>query len=844
MKQLRTVSMTSTAVLVILGLFAGLIVAAVASPLASAQSAAQWRTIWGESAQNGDVLPNAKVWKFRQSCIEAPDYPEVVCENPIGSADAAEPSLDDSGWREYTAQLQNFYTGSPVANHYRKTFTLADADIVPAQIEDLRFAVQYDDTAVVYLNGHEIYRSIRGNLDPTYTDYGPKQACFDDPVTSCNVPFDVLIPSGGAEQQFTEIPNYNNENGCGGLGDEPCPDSPYNGTPDPDPVNWQVVLDADGDGTIEADEEQVWGVTVWNRSGSADTTFNHTFQLLMADAPAQRMQINEVQASNGETWGVDLDGDGDNEYPDWIEVHNYSDENINLDGWTLSDGGATFPLDGLFIARGGYLVIAANDCDIAGAANNTPCSFTSPPQANFKISKTGDSLTLTDDRGFVEDETGLIPDQFTDGSYGRVFDEGPLVYLERPTLGGGNNVNQGTDYAPVLRFFPDRIYNVGETVMQQAEAFDPDNDELTWGALSFGGVNLDSSGLVTGTATDAGIYVRPLRVSDNDGTASQFVTWRFLAPPAQTQRLVLNEYNAVAGGSELLAGQGPVGNGGDWFEFLVVEDNLDIRGWTIEIYDRKGSQDQLRNSSSLTFANRPELSALAAGTILVLSEENADDLSFDGNSDWTINLQVTNDANGVFFEAAGDEQVFNSTRSGNAVILRDAAGELVAPLAGETEAWDDANGGVNGQEVMNLCVNPSTAAHIDPVADYRDNASISTQGAPNQCRYTVLQDPADPLSGVDVSFDQNFGDLRATASFGAGDGDVNCDGEFNILDAYSVARFAVGLETDSGPCFGDLSGGRFFAGAGDINNDDQTLINDAYQIARCAVDLDPAICPE
>jgi len=829
--------------IVALGLVVSVLVLAVGDGSVAAQGDSQWRTIWGESAQNGDVLPDSKVWKFRQSCFDNNGYPNVICENPIGSASAASPSRDDSNWREYTARVDEFNTGSPVANHYRKTFTLGDAGIVPALIEDMRFALQYDDTAVVYLNGREIYRSIRGNLDPNYSTYGPKQACFTDPLANCNIPFDVNIPTGGAEQQFTEIPNYNNENGCGFDGIDPCPDSPYNGTPDPDAIDWQVVLDADGDGVVEANEEQVWGITIWNRAGSLDTTFNHTFQLLMADAPPQRLQINEVQASNQTTWGVDLDGDGLDEFPDWIELHNFSGQTVDLDGWTLADSSATFPLNGLSIAAGGYLVIAANDCDIPGQVNNTPCSFVNPPQANFKLSKLGDSLTLTNDLGFVEDETGALPDQFADGTYGFSFDQGQLVYLESPTVGTTNNVQPGSDYIPILRFFANRVYNQGEAVVQQVLAFDPDGDPLQWGSLSFGGVTMDADGMITGTASQPGTYVRPLRVSDSDGTASQFVEWTFLAPPPQSPRLVLNEYNAVADDQELFAGQGAIGNGGDWFEFLVLEDDLDIRGWTIETWDRKGDDDQLRRSAALTFANRIELSALSAGTILVISEEAADDLSFNGTSDWTINLQVDNEANGAFFEAAAADSRFNSTRSGQAVKILDADGDLVAPWAGETEAWDDATGGVNGQEVMNLCVNPSTAAHIDPVTDYRDNGTISTRGEPNECRYSVLQDPNDPASAIEISFDQDLGALRTTASFGAGGGDVNCDGAFNILDAYSVARFAVGLESDGGPCFGDFTTARFYADAGDINGDSSTLINDAYQIARCSVGLDPAICP-
>ena len=46
---------------------------------------------------------------------------------------------------------------------------------------------------------------------------------------------------------------------------------------------------------------------------------------------AQNIRINEVVSSNS----VYFDEDGDT--PDWIELHNYGTQNINLENWTISD---------------------------------------------------------------------------------------------------------------------------------------------------------------------------------------------------------------------------------------------------------------------------------------------------------------------------------------------------------------------------------------------------------------------------------------------------------------------------------------------------------------------------
>ena len=336
-------------------------------------------------------------------------------------------------------------------------------------------------------------------------------------------------------------------------------------------------------------------------------------------------------------------------------------------------------------------MVAANDCV---AADGGPCLVTSPPQANFKLSKLGDSLTLTNSDGFVEDQVATIPDQFTDGAWGRVNDGATNGYLLEPTFGTANTA-AGTDYTPILRQFPNRLYNVGETIDLSADAFDPDNDALSWTHGALGDIQIDDMGLFTGTAGPAGNHTRILAVSDNDGVASQVLRWGFLAAPAQGPRLVLNEYNAVGDEAELLGGDGTVGNGGDWFEFLVVQDRLDLRGWTLELWDRKGDGDQLRQAASLTFNDNPALRAIPAGTLVVIGEEVENDFSFDAVDDWTIHLRVTNTANGAFFQPPDEGEVFNSTRVDSMVVIRDASGELAAPLAGETDAWDSANGGVN-----------------------------------------------------------------------------------------------------------------------------------------------------
>ena len=147
--------------------------------------------VWGIS---GGIENNPKQWKFRQSASAA---------NDLGSASVAAPSLDDSAWADVTLRWEEF-PGPNAANHFRKDFTLDDVGVELFQVEGIQVSLQYDDTAVVYLNGVEVYRSIRGNLDPDYSPY----ALGDD------IPYNVAVPWGGHEEFYVDVPNVHMTNTC------------------------------------------------------------------------------------------------------------------------------------------------------------------------------------------------------------------------------------------------------------------------------------------------------------------------------------------------------------------------------------------------------------------------------------------------------------------------------------------------------------------------------------------------------------------------------------------------------------------------------------------------------
>jgi hypothetical protein len=127
-------------------------------------------------------------------------------------------------------------------------------------------------------------------------------------------------------------------------------------------------------------------------------------RLMMAVTPV----INEFMASNHATL---LDGDGDSS--DWIEIYNPSDQNLNLDGYFLTDDAAVLDkwrMPAVNVNPGGYLVVFASGKDRAVAGQELHTSF-----------------SLASDGGYVglvaPNHTSVLssfdyPQQVTDVSYG------------------------------------------------------------------------------------------------------------------------------------------------------------------------------------------------------------------------------------------------------------------------------------------------------------------------------------------------------------------------------------------------------------------------------------------
>lgn len=104
-----------------------------------------------------------------------------------------------------------------------------------------------------------------------------------------------------------------------------------------------------------------------------------------APPPIVDLFINEILASNdtAQSWE---DGDGNENFDDWLEIYNAGDSEVDLEGFGLTDGGAPwlFPA-GASIPAGGHLLVWCSEAEDAPGLHT-----------DFKISRSGEVLTLSD----------------------------------------------------------------------------------------------------------------------------------------------------------------------------------------------------------------------------------------------------------------------------------------------------------------------------------------------------------------------------------------------------------------------------------------------------------------
>ena len=252
----------------------------------------------------------------------------------------------------------------------------------------------------------------------------------------------------------------------------------------------------------------------------------------------------------------------------------------------------------------------------------------------------------------------------------------------------------------------------------------------------------------------------------------------------ETPAVVLNEYNAVDpdetlrdDGEDSALGQ-VEGNGGDWFELLVLQDHLDLRGWTISLEDRLGE------ISTLTFTDAEVLSDLRSGTLFTIAEDLPEDTSYaPERGDWRFHLRAGAAGSGEIISATD----FDVDAAEWRLTLWDPEGYARFGPAGEGVSPRD---GVSSREVGALLSTPDADTRRD-APEYGDSKH-STYGYPNALDDGQIQDLSALRSVVEAEEAPHTGDTAEDSGDSA---------EAPDEDTSSIAEDSTPTDTkDEGGC--------------------------------------------
>ncbi|RZJ30964.1 MAG: T9SS type A sorting domain-containing protein [Flavobacterium sp.] len=240
--------------------------------------------------------------------------------------------------------------------------------------------------------------------------------------------------------------------------------------------------------------------------------------------------INEVVASN-----TTINTDEDATYQDWVELYNRGASSVNLSGYGLTDD-ATLPHKWTFpavtMAPNTYLLVWCSDKNRAVAGQ--------PLHSNFKISSTGETLTLTNVASVTVDAV-TVPAIPSNISYGRIANgTGSFMFIQAVTPAAANG-NIG--YTQVLSpptfsqnsgFFTSG-FNLtlstttpGATIYYTTDGSDPDPANLSGTQYDYRNVYAehpgDSEGPILHKTYQSLAYNAPISIVDRTSQANDIST--------------------------------------------------------------------------------------------------------------------------------------------------------------------------------------------------------------------------------------------------------------------------------------------------------------------------------
>lgn len=385
---------------------------------------------------------------------------------------------------------------------------------------------------------------------------------------------------------------------------------------------------------------------------------------------------------------------------------------------------------------------------------------------------------------------GIYPGQVqADARYSALyFGKTPVV---PSTFGSPNLTETGrqTFFGVNMPYFASRPWRFAREGMTTAASVDyrqDDGHRVTFQVRAKTGGSIPSWLSVNGTSSYADISLSPqqgdsasyeleLVLTDTANGVQTVEPYNVVVLPASSE-VILNEYNAVSSANRLNSGVIPNpangdgedtffgsvdGNGGNWFELVVVGNGtagtVDMRGWKIEI--EGGAGDAFVPQDTLVLSQDSYWAAIPTGTILTFTEKT----TAEGGLDTWINKanrlgQAGGSTPGAGGYAWSNINVYDDVYlDQSASVIGDAIGvggnntqfRILKPRSGAPGVYDIVAGpsgegiqplsGINSTEVLELEADPAPsispyldeAAAQDPLNYIYDDGNGSTFGAPN-----------------------------------------------------------------------------------------------------------------
>jgi len=508
---------------------------------------------------------------------------------------------------------------------------------------------------------------------------------------------------------------------------------------------------------------------------------------LSAQGQAQAiLRITEAMSSSG-TGGT----------PDWFELSNLGTNSVDVTGWRMDDISFLFAnavvLNGVTNIAAGESVVfieAADTNNVAafksfwgGMTNRQVGTYTG---GGVGLSSSGDGVVVFNSSGteisrvsfgaatagtsfywvydssgiLISPGSGVVSAAGTDGAYNSTTNS---TYTITNTASPGA---RATALSLAFTSSGDKFARVGtnytyNVTYQKRLSSDTDPTlsavtKPTW--LNVSGMTLSGNPGTNNTGPNQAVT---LRLTSVIGGVTNSVDQSYTISVFNTQpRIVLNEYNAVAGTSLHGSADGDLrlgrieGNGGDWFELVVrgtgFGTTVDMRGWKIQVSQVTGG---LRLTDTITLSQDGFWAAVPAGMILTFTEDNLAEGGYDTSLNAENRLSTARYAwsniwlgdTALIASVAGDSTSgIGTTASGinisgddtQIAVLNTANGYEFGPVGEGTWRYPE----VNSTSNFYLAIDPGgvvdpTLVEADPriSAIYfgKDPITVSTFGLPN-----------------------------------------------------------------------------------------------------------------